>query len=71
MGPALRSLPEEPFNPPAGVISMQVNPETGLRSKDDTGISEYFYQEYPAPDQSADSALAGEKVPDEVRNQLF
>ncbi|MGE0556947.1 MAG: penicillin-binding protein 1A [Burkholderiales bacterium] len=71
MGAALKGVPEETFNPPPGVIAMQVNPETGLRSKDDVGISEYFYQEFPAPDQSADSAVGGEKVPDEVRNQLF
>lgn len=71
MATALKDLPEEQLNPPPGVISMQINPETGLRSKDDAGISEYFYQEFPAPDQSADAAVGGEKVPDEVRNQLF
>ena len=71
MATALKDVPEESLNPPPGVISMQVNPDTGLRSKGDAGISEYFYQEFPAPDQSADAVGGGDKVPDEVRNQLF
>jgi hypothetical protein len=48
---------------------MPVNADTGLRAAEGTGISEYFYQEYPAP--SSDGAAGGEKLPDEARNQLF
>jgi len=71
MGAVLKSEPEEPFNPPAGVITVQVDPETGLRAKEDTGISEYFYEEFPAPEQSSEQGSGNGKVPDEVRNQLF
>ncbi len=71
MGAVLKAVPEEPFSPPPGVIAMQINPETGLHAKEGAGISEYFYQEFPAPDQSTDPLLGGGKVSDEVRNQLF
>jgi penicillin-binding protein 1A len=49
MAVALKNVPEEPFSPPAGVMVMQIDPETGVRAAAG-GISEYFYQEFPAPD---------------------
>lgn len=69
MAVALKNIPEESFSPPAGVITMQVDPETGVRAASG-GLSEYFYQEFPAPDH-AEAAPGGEKLPDEARNQLF
>lgn len=69
MATALKNVPEEGFNPPPGVIVMPVNAETGLRAGDGSGISEYFYQEFPAP--SSDGAVGGDKLPDDARNQLF
>ncbi|MEY4598497.1 MAG: hypothetical protein RLZZ445_1294 [Pseudomonadota bacterium] len=70
MSVALKNVPEEAFTPPPGVIVMSVNAETGLRAPEGSGISEYFYQEFPAP--STDGAAAGgEKLPDDARNQLF
>lgn len=69
MSVALKNVPEEAFNPPPGVIVMPVNAETGLRAAEGGGISEYFYQEFPAP--SNDGAAGGEKLPDDARNQLF
>lgn len=69
MATALKNVPEEGFNPPPGVIVMPVNAETGLRADDGSGISEYFYQEFPAP--SSDGAASGDKLPDDARNQLF
>ena len=69
MGVALKNVPEEGFNPPPGVIVMPVNAETGLRTEEGSAISEYFYQEFPAP--SSDGSAGGEKLPDEARNQLF
>jgi penicillin-binding protein 1A len=69
MAVALKNVPEEAFTPPAGVISMQVDPDTGVRSVAD-GISEYFYQEFPAPDH-AELLPGSEKLPEEARNQLF
>lgn len=69
MAVALKNVPEEGFNPPPGIIAMQVDPATGLNSSDGTGISEYFYQEFPAP--TAEGSGGGEKLPDEARSQLF
>lgn len=69
MAVALKNLPEESFNPPAGVMVMQIDPATGVRSSAG-GISEYFYQEFPAPDQAAEASGA-EKLPDDAKNQLF
>lgn len=69
MATALKNVPEEGFNPPPGVIVMPVNAETGLRAGEGSGISEYFYQEFPAP--SSDGAVGGDKLPDDARNQLF
>ncbi len=66
----LKDAPEAPFGPPSGVVTMRINPQTGLRSAEG-GISEYFYQEFPAPDHTPEGAVGGEKLPDEVRNQLF
>lgn len=69
MAVALKNVPEEPFNPPAGVIVMQIDPQTGVRTSGG-GISEYFYQEFPAPDQAAE-VQGAEKLPDDAKNQLF
>ncbi len=69
MAVALKNVPEEPFNPPSGVMVMQIDPATGIRSSGG-GISEYFYQEFPAPDHAAETSGA-EKLPDDAKNQLF
>jgi len=69
MAVALKNVPEEPFNPPSGIMVMQIDPETGVRAGAG-GISEYFYQEFPAPDHAAEVPGA-EKLPDDARNQLF
>lgn len=69
MAVALKNVPEEPFSPPAGVMVMQIDPETGVRAAAG-GISEYFYQEFPAPDH-AEAVPGAEKLPDDARNQLF
>ncbi len=70
MAVALKNVPEEPFNPPAGVMTMQIDPQTGVRAAAGGGINEYFYQEFPAPDNAAE-APGAEKLPDDARNQLF
>ncbi|MCW5603264.1 MAG: penicillin-binding protein 1A [Burkholderiales bacterium] len=69
MAVALKNVSEESFSPPAGVMTMQVDPETGVRATAG-GISEYFYQEFPAPDH-AEAVPGAEKLPDDARNQLF
>jgi penicillin-binding protein 1A len=74
MGPALKGVAEQPLAPPGGVVSMRVNPETGLRVADaQSGIIDYFYQEFLPPDQETlvGGVLGGERPREEVRNQLF
>lgn len=69
MAVALKNVPEEGFNPPPGIIAMQVDPATGLNAPGGAGISEFFYQEFPAP--TGEGSGGGEKLPDEARSQLF
>jgi penicillin-binding protein 1A len=74
MGPALKGVPEQALTPPNGVVAMRVNPETGLRVADaQSGIVDYFYQEYLPPEQETlvGGVLGGERPREEVRNQLF
>ena len=73
MGPALKGVPEQALTPPAGVVSMRVNPETGLRVADSSGIVDYFYQEFLPPEQETlvGGVLGGERPREDVRNQLF
>ena len=68
---ALKNVAEEPFVPPPGILTVPVNPETGLRA--DSGgaaINEYFYQEFAPSDRPSESGGA-EVLPDTVRGQLF
>ncbi len=73
MGRALRGLPERPLAVPEGVVSVAINPDTGLREADgQAGIKEYFYEEY-VPRFGAESigGAAGVKRSADVKNQLF
>jgi penicillin-binding protein 1A len=75
MGKALKGVAEEELAVPDGVISVKINPQSGLRAPDGgEGISEYFYQE-SAPSQqrgSGDSLFGGGgKSSEEVKDQLF
>lgn len=70
MGAVLKDIPEEPFGPPSDVDSIQINPETGLRATEG-GISEFFYHEFPPPNHALEGTSGSERLPDEVRNQLF
>lgn len=71
MGVALKGVAEESFNPPPGIVTMQIDPQTGVRATGEGSISEYFFQEFPAPDHAGDLAPGAEKLPDDARNQLF
>jgi penicillin-binding protein 1A len=65
MAKALRNKPQRSFSIPAGVITAQINAETGapMEEGETGGITEYFYHEY-APSQ-------GLSIPGESdRNQL-
>ena len=74
MGSALKGVPEQALTPPSGVVTVRVNPETGLRVADaQSGIVDYFYQEFLPPEQETlvGGVLGGERPREEVRNQLF
>jgi penicillin-binding protein 1A len=72
MGAVLKGTPELSLTPPAGVVAVRIDPDTGLRVGDgQAGITDYFYHEFLPPDETAagDSARSGPS--EEVRNQLF
>ena len=75
MGAALKGVPEQPLTPPPGIVSVRVNPDTGLRIADaQGGIADYFYNEFLPPEQETligGVTGGGERPREEVRNQLF
>jgi len=54
-------VPEEPFVPPSGIAVMQINPNTGVHVTSG-GISEYFYQEFPATELDSEASPSEEKA---------
>ncbi len=70
---ALKGVPEKPFPPPDGLISVRINADTGLRDET-SNISEYFFAEFPprggGEGLAPPSAVPGKPAPD-VRDQLF
>jgi penicillin-binding protein 1A len=76
MGTVLNGVPEQPLEPPDGVVTARVNPESGLRVADAQGagaILDYFYQEFLPPEHEtlAGGVVGGDRPREEVRNQLF
>jgi penicillin-binding protein 1A len=72
MAKVLKGVPEQPLQPPEGLIVARINPETGLREADDrNGIPEYFYAEFPPKAREEISVPGTGRSPGEVRNQLF
>jgi len=70
---ALKGVPEETYEPPSGVVSVRVNPETGLRD-DSSRYSDWFLAEFTpraAQDALAPALLPGAAPPRDVRDQLF
>ena len=66
MGKALKGV-DEMFQPvPDGVVSVKVNPATGLPAADGT-LSEYFYRENVPPAQNSDAPEGGTLVPATVK----
>ena len=52
MATALKGSPEMAMRMPDGVVAMNIDPTTGTR--DDSGVTEYFYHENPPPLVEAD-----------------
>ncbi len=73
MRPALKGVPHWPTTVPEGVISVRIDPETGLQANDGT-LAEFFYREFLPADQPATVTAeqqAGRRSPEEVRSQLY
>jgi penicillin-binding protein 1A len=50
MAKVLRGLPDEPYRVPEGIVSIKIRTETGYQaSPEESGIYEYFYEEFPPP----------------------
>ena len=70
---ALKGVPEQTSEPPTGVVSMRINPETGLRD-DSSRYSDWFLAEFAprmAQDALAPAAMPGGAPARDVRDQLF
>ena len=72
MQKALKGVPEKPLQPPEGVISVRVNPDTGLRD-DGSNVSEFFFAEFPPAGGRGDGLAAPTpgRTAQDVRDQLF
>lgn len=75
MGKVLKGAPEGETAVPEGVISVRIDPQSGLRAPDGVeGIPEYFYLENAPPEQRASGEGffgGGSRSPEEVKDQLF
>lgn len=76
MGKALKNTPESDYPVPEGISVIKINPQNG--QIDDSGMPEFFYQEFPPPAQSAweswgdeSGNIMGGKSSDEIKDQLF
>ncbi|MEO1766481.1 penicillin-binding protein 1A [Thiobacter aerophilum] len=67
MGKALKGVPEEQWTPPAGVVSVHIDPATGRRVREG-GIPEWFYQENLPPEASS---WGEDGTSDLVKDQIF
>jgi penicillin-binding protein 1A len=71
MGRALKGVPESVAGAPPGVVSVLIDPETGLQSPDGM-VAEYFYSEFlPAERPTATAERTPPGATEEVRSQLF
>jgi penicillin-binding protein 1A len=68
----LKGVPEAELKPPAGVVSVNINPQSGLREPDGRSRTlEYFYQESQPPLEDSAFARDGSRPTEEVKNQIF
>ena len=72
MAPVLTGVPQMVMDVPPGVVSVRVDPDTGMQTTD-AGQPEYFYREN-LPPQAGSAVTAepdGTRLLDKVRSQLF
>lgn len=71
MATALKSLPMSDFPVPDGVMSLRIDPTTGIRAdNDENGIYEYFYHENPPPEVEVPLPSMLEDAEDSVESPL-
>jgi penicillin-binding protein 1A len=73
MAKVLKGEPEAEFEPPAGIVAVNINPATGAREPDGHSKTvEFFYQE-SLPGSGEAGAVTRDSVrpPEEVKNQIF
>jgi penicillin-binding protein 1A len=68
MAKALKGTPEANLPMPSGVVAVTINPDTGLR--DEGGLTEYFFAEFPPRGREEAMSSSGKPVKD-IRDQLF
>jgi len=75
MGDALKGVPEMGADPPEGVVTLKIDPATGMQAPEnsETGQPEFFYRENMPPPADAPLPVPSEetRLIDRVRNQLF
>jgi len=69
MAVALKGVPDQPMTPPEGVVSVRIDPGTGLRAGQ--GLSEFFYHENIPREQDAGGGGPDARPQDEVKAQIF
>jgi penicillin-binding protein 1A len=72
MGRTLKGVRESRQPVPDGVISVRIDPDTGLQAADGK-LAEYFYREFLPADEPPVATVeqVGTRSPDEVRSQLY
>ncbi len=69
----LKGVPESEFKPPSGVVSVSINPASGLREPSGASRTpEFFYQESQPPvGEEGSFARDTSRPTEEVKNQIF
>lgn len=73
MSRALKGEPESEFEPPAGIVSINIDPATGMREPDGRSKTvEFFYKEaLPGGGGEGGAYRDAARPPEEVKNQIF
>ena len=72
MGKVLKGVPETDLEPPPGVVTVNIDPNTGLREPDGhSHVADYFYQESQPPLADPGTLARDGRPPEEVKNQIF
>jgi penicillin-binding protein 1A len=71
-GKVLKGVPETELTPPPGIVTVNINPLTGLREPGGASkTTEYFYQESQPPVGDENASGRDGRPQEEIRNQIF